>query len=419
LINFKQIEVLSMTRKRKPVVMSLLYTLFFFIGTAMAQSATYYVAQTGLDSNPGTSASPFLTIQKCVNTMVAGDICLVGNGTYTVPAATRIVASISGSSVQNGTAQAPITLKSLNPRRAVVQMSANTVNGNSGFYVAKNYWTIDGFEIKGGVHTDSTGSDVGIVIMGITGTTVRNNVVHNIATTICSNDLNGNAGMYFEGSTSTVVDSNLFYTIGRLLNGENGCSTYKYANDHGLYVGKNNSGLTVTRNIFYDVIRGYPIHIYGPGATNAGHNIYNNTFANHSANVRGHIILAYSSLAGTLIANVTIKNNISYDGQTGMVECSSGNFSNIVVSNNLSDSGEKTAPCPGTVTFSNNLTSMSPGFVDALARNYTLNSGSPAIDRGVNIGLQFIGTAPDIGRYEFGMQGSGGTIAPPRNLRIQ
>jgi hypothetical protein len=102
-----------------------------------------------------------------------------------------------------------------------------------------------------------------------------------------------------------------------------------------------------------------------------------------------------------------------------MVECSSGNFSNIVVSNNLSDSGQNTAPCPGTVTFSNNLTSMSPGFVDPGTRNYTLNIGSPAIDAGANVGLQFVGAAPDMGRYEFGAQAQSGTIAPPKNLRIQ
>jgi hypothetical protein len=214
-----------------------------------------------------------------------------------------------------------------------------------------------------------------------------------------------------------VIDSNLFYTIGRLRNGESGCSTFKYANDHGLYIGRNNSGITVTRNIFYDVIRGWPIHIYGPGFTNKEHNIYNNTFANHSSSIPGHVILAGSTVPGTLIANVSIKNNISHDVLTGMVECSSGNFSNIVVSNNLSDSGEKTAPCPGTVTFNNNMTSMSPAFVNPGARDYKLSNGSPAIDAGANVGLQFIGTGPDIGRYEFGAQA--GTIAPPKNLRVQ
>jgi hypothetical protein len=46
-------------------------------------AATYFVAKTGSNSNPGTLASPFLTVQKGVNTAQAGDTVLVGAGTYT------------------------------------------------------------------------------------------------------------------------------------------------------------------------------------------------------------------------------------------------------------------------------------------------------------------------------------------------
>lgn len=42
----------------------------------------YHVAKTGLDSNPGTAALPFLTIQKGINTAKAGDIVTVEAGTY-------------------------------------------------------------------------------------------------------------------------------------------------------------------------------------------------------------------------------------------------------------------------------------------------------------------------------------------------
>lgn len=43
----------------------------------------YYVATNGNDSNPGTISQPFLTIQKGINTMVAGDMVWVRGGTYT------------------------------------------------------------------------------------------------------------------------------------------------------------------------------------------------------------------------------------------------------------------------------------------------------------------------------------------------
>jgi hypothetical protein len=46
------------------------------------QAATYYVAKTGNDSNPGTIGSPKLTIQAAANLAVAGDTVKVGDGTY-------------------------------------------------------------------------------------------------------------------------------------------------------------------------------------------------------------------------------------------------------------------------------------------------------------------------------------------------
>src|SRR5687768_15901085 len=48
-----------------------------------AAAKTYYVAIDGKDTNPGTEAQPFATMQKAVNVMVAGDTTLVKNGTYT------------------------------------------------------------------------------------------------------------------------------------------------------------------------------------------------------------------------------------------------------------------------------------------------------------------------------------------------
>jgi len=42
----------------------------------------YYVRASGNDENPGTRRSPFQTIQKAADLMVAGDTCFVGGGTY-------------------------------------------------------------------------------------------------------------------------------------------------------------------------------------------------------------------------------------------------------------------------------------------------------------------------------------------------
>src|SRR5215475_5668820 len=63
----------------KQVLLVLVLTMF----PVLAQSATYYVAQSGgNDSNLGSQSAPFRTIQKCANVVVSGDSCLVRAGTY-------------------------------------------------------------------------------------------------------------------------------------------------------------------------------------------------------------------------------------------------------------------------------------------------------------------------------------------------
>jgi hypothetical protein len=47
-----------------------------------AQAATYYVATTGDDDNPGTQAQPFETLEKGINVAQTGDTVLVANGHY-------------------------------------------------------------------------------------------------------------------------------------------------------------------------------------------------------------------------------------------------------------------------------------------------------------------------------------------------
>jgi parallel beta-helix repeat protein len=47
-----------------------------------AHGATYYVATSGSDSNPGTQAQPWRTIQKAADTLIAGDMVFVKEGPY-------------------------------------------------------------------------------------------------------------------------------------------------------------------------------------------------------------------------------------------------------------------------------------------------------------------------------------------------
>jgi hypothetical protein len=65
--------------------------------SAAAQANDYYVSSTGNDSNNGTNASPWATIQKCINSFTSGPsgaVCHVADGTYS----TGINVSRGGSS---------------------------------------------------------------------------------------------------------------------------------------------------------------------------------------------------------------------------------------------------------------------------------------------------------------------------------
>lgn len=51
-------------------------------GPSGTSAAAYYVSKNGSDSNPGTEAKPWLTIQKAADTLVAGEIVYIKQGTY-------------------------------------------------------------------------------------------------------------------------------------------------------------------------------------------------------------------------------------------------------------------------------------------------------------------------------------------------
>jgi len=83
-----------------------------------ATNNTYYVAPNGDNGNPGTFDNPFRTVQKCADTMVAGDTCFIRAGTYretiTLP--------------RSGSAGNPITFRAYNGEVATIS-GAEEVTG--------------------------------------------------------------------------------------------------------------------------------------------------------------------------------------------------------------------------------------------------------------------------------------------------
>ncbi|MDX2139353.1 MAG: choice-of-anchor Q domain-containing protein [Chloroflexota bacterium] len=108
---------------------------------AQAQTGrTFYVAPDGNDSNPGTEAQPFRTIQRGTDSAVAGDTVLVKNGTYD----TIIAQGVAIHMRVSGTANAWITLRAYPGHRPRIVSRADTAILIDGSYIE-----VSGFEIAG------------------------------------------------------------------------------------------------------------------------------------------------------------------------------------------------------------------------------------------------------------------------------
>lgn len=96
-------------------------------------------------------------------------------------------------------------------------------------------------------------------------------------------------------------------------------------------------------------------------------------------------------------SDIKIQNNIfvTRSGRPHVGKRSTGD--NIVLENNLYDS----KPFLGRITDAKAIVG-DPEFVDVAANDFHLQPSSPAIDSGVDVGLPYSGSAPDLGAFEFG-----------------
>ena len=107
-----------------------------------ASAVTNYVATTGNDTNAGTLASPWRTIQKAANTLAPGDTVLVRGGVYSE----AVSVNVSGSA-----ASGPVTFQNYPGESPIVDGSTTPVpDGNAGLFsiVGRSYVSVSGFEIR-------------------------------------------------------------------------------------------------------------------------------------------------------------------------------------------------------------------------------------------------------------------------------
>ena len=129
--------------RRNQLVLTTLSALLLYVATpAQAQTATYFVATSGNDSNAGTQSAPWRTIGKAAKTAVAGSTVNVRGGVYNE----RVTVSVSGSATAGYT-----TFQSFPGETAIVDGTGLSVpSGDTGLFliVNRSYLRLKGFEIR-------------------------------------------------------------------------------------------------------------------------------------------------------------------------------------------------------------------------------------------------------------------------------
>lgn len=392
-----------------------------FLPAVVTYAATYYVATTGNNSNPGTSSQPWRTVAYAASKMVAGDTTYVKGGTYS-----EVYIQFGNS----GTQSAPIKLLNAPGQFPIINFIDSTstrqirFQNRSGYQKGINWITIEGFEIRNGY--------VGIKIVNGQNLTIQRNWIHH----------NRSQGVYGNG-TKVLINRNKINHNGNFAGCANGSSLCNQG--HGIYF--NGTAVTVTNNLFYYNIGtgvqqngtvGYNSSVHPSPAFALSHDwvISNNTIAYHAY---GGAIAVW----GSNCDNARIENNIVYENcakcsttsTNGIVFTGATSSSGVVIRNNLAyasgSGGTKFLGPGGNYTQSGNIVNtVKPGFINAPATlpsspNFALASGSQAIDKGLTISSTKIsypgttrpkGTTYDVGAYEYSGS-SNTTLAAPASLQ--
>ena len=338
-------------------IKSLLGTLtsILALSFAGAQAATLYVATTGSDSNPGTSAQPFRTITYAYSQASAGTTINVAPGTYTD--------YTSGWGLhlnKSGTASSPIVLKSTTRGGAIIDGQFAS-DRNKAIYLDGSYNVIDGFAITRAPNT-------GIFVQGNSNQILHNEIYNN--GTQGSSDSEGQ-GIYSEQNTSgNVYNSNYIHDNG-----------YAGSNlDHGLYLCGQNE--VVANNV---VLRHPSSGLQIAGYTTVSNmKVYNNVFAWNGTDG----IIVWMNMNG-----VDIKNNIVFQNGHYGIYFYAATGSGVNMDHNLiyaNGSGSYTPFNYGgsTVTYTLGTTiSTDPKLANETKSGLDahLASGSPAIGAGLNL----------------------------------
>lgn len=438
--------------------------LFANVGT----SATYYVATTGSDSNPGTDSAPWRTVSRAAQRLQPGDAVFIRGGTYHE----QVILANSGSDensrityaaypgetpILDGTGVTPYT----NEWGGLIDIGGKSHIVIRGLTV-RNTAGMGGVTGVAGIHTDG-GHDITVTRCTIYNTRSSGVGLWNSTNTgsvksyVTSNDIyqavNGGTQECISVSNSSYVDVSYNAVHGgvNLPNGGEGIdvkeasryvevhhnTVYDLPGDVAIYIDAYASVLSnvaVYGNMIYEA--GYGIGVAcEQGGTANNVEIYNNVVRN--TGTQGIEITSYG---GGQRNAIKIYDNTVYANATGGINIASTAISGVEVYNNISASNGnyqlQVASEANIATFYNLLygtqgsykgthyLTANPLFVSATDMH--LQPSSPAIDTGTGTGAPLSdydgvgrpqGSGYDMGAYEY-VSADKVPPTPPTGLKI-
>jgi len=328
---------------------------------APSTGTTFYVATTGSDSNPGTLAAPWRTIQKAFNTLAPGQRALVRGGMY----------SQDLEFDRAGTASAPITIEAYPGEQPIVNAVAThplRVNGDAA------YFRFSGFVIQN--HPGTSGGNVDIYGSHIE---ISRNEIR----------FSTDQGIYTDEEADHV------HILGNWIHHNGEGITHQ---SHGMYL--QGTDHFVANNVIHDQPEGFGIQVYDYNRRSI---IVSNTIT-----TSGHAGIVVGGSLG--VSDIVLRNNVlAFNDQWGVQMDSDCPTSNVDIDHNVifgNAYGVIEAGCGAIDTSGGNVLA-DPLFVDYGGRNLRLNAGSPAIDSALpdwSLTTDHVGASrapsPDIGAYE-------------------
>ncbi|HKN15808.1 MAG TPA: right-handed parallel beta-helix repeat-containing protein [Candidatus Sulfotelmatobacter sp.] len=223
---------------------STLFVLLTCVSAAFGQTnSSFYVATTGNDSNPGTQASPWRTIQHAADTARAGSTVYVRGGIYE-----ELVTINRSGNAKDGF----ITFQSSPGETAVIDAERFTPSGRQGVLTIHNqsYVRIEGFEIRNFHTAEHRLAPLGIDVMG-SGSHVEllKNNVHHIEQTFEGRDAPGSGG---NGFGIAVYGTDAKTPISELVIDGNEVHHLQTGSSESLVVNGNVTNFRITHNIVHD-----------------------------------------------------------------------------------------------------------------------------------------------------------------------